>query len=373
MKIGMMTFHASHNCGSMLQAFALQHTLIEKFGYDAEIIDFSNNAQRNMYGLWNKKLRPGIIKRNLKLMPYYNLIQSEIQDYEEFKKKYFVLTNKSYKKSKELSAVAEKYDLLLAGGDQIWNTRCGDADEAYFLCFNHTKPKVAYAPSLGAKNINLIEDKDKYKKDLLEFRQLSVREPNGKKWLEQLTGKEIPIIPDPVILMNKEEWEKAIPIDEIEEDFIFCYAFSYDDTYNNRIFQEISRKTGLPIYVINSRQWGLNRLDQYGIKLYKTSGPQTYLSLMKSAKIIFSQSFHGTLFASLFEKNFWHFGNRVVVDKDDDRAMAMLQQMGLTSRYRKIDELLQQDLFEEIDYTKAREIRENMRQRGLEYIVQNIY
>lgn len=93
---------------------------------------------------------------------------------------------------------------------------------------------------------------------LLEFRQLSVREPNGKKWLEQLTGKEIPIIPDPVILMNKEEWEKAIPIDEIEEDFIFCYAFSYDDTYNNRIFQEISRKTGLPIYVINSRQWGLN-------------------------------------------------------------------------------------------------------------------
>ena len=277
MKIGMMTFHASHNCGSMLQAFALQHTLIEKFGYDAEIIDFSNNAQRNMYGLWNKKLRPGIIKRNLKLMPYYNLIQSEIQDYEEFKKKYFVLTNKSYKKAKELSAVAEKYDLLLAGGDQIWNTRCGDADEAYFLCFNHTKPKVAYAPSLGAKNINLIEDKDKYKKDLLEFRQLSVREPNGKKWLEQLTGKEIPIIPDPVILMNKEEWEKAIPIDEIEEDFIFCYAFSYDDTYNNRIFQEISRKTGLPIYVINSRQWGLNRLDQYGIKLYKTSGPQTYL------------------------------------------------------------------------------------------------
>ena len=41
----MMTFHASHNCGSMLQAFALQHTLIEKFGYDAEIIDFSNNAK----------------------------------------------------------------------------------------------------------------------------------------------------------------------------------------------------------------------------------------------------------------------------------------------------------------------------------------
>ena len=61
------------------------------------------------------------------------------------------------------------------------------------------------------------------------------------------------------------------------------------------------------------------------------------------------------------------------VDKDDDRAMAMLQQMGLTSRYRKIDELLQQDLFEEIDYTKARGIREDMRQRGLEYIVQNIY
>lgn len=62
MKIGMMTFHASHNCGSMLQAFALQHTLIEKFGYDAEIIDFSNNAQRNMYGLWNKNYVQELLK-----------------------------------------------------------------------------------------------------------------------------------------------------------------------------------------------------------------------------------------------------------------------------------------------------------------------
>lgn len=373
MRIGMMTFHASHNCGSMLQAYALQHTLREKFGHDAVIINFSNPAQRNIYGLWNKKLRPGIIKRNIKLFPYFDLIRQEMKDYNAFSNKYFVLTEKSYKYKSELERIVDDYDLLLAGGDQIWNTRCGDADDAYFLCFANNKAKVAYSPSLGARNINLVEDKNKYRDYLLDFRQISVREPNGKKWLDELTGIDVPIIPDPVMLLTAEEWDSQIPTEVMDEEFIFCYAFSYDDEYNNKIFQQISKKTGLPIYVINSRQWGLNRLDQYGIKLYPHSGPQTYLKLMKNAKIVFSQSFHGTLFASLFEKTFWHFGNRVIKDKDDDRASAMLNQVGLTSRYKTIDELLETDLFEPVDYTQARKNIAEMREKGMQYIKENIF
>ena len=44
-----MTFHRSHNNGSMLQALALQNIISEKYNCCAEIIDFSNYANYN-YG-----------------------------------------------------------------------------------------------------------------------------------------------------------------------------------------------------------------------------------------------------------------------------------------------------------------------------------
>ena len=47
-KVGIITFHASHNCGSMLQAFAIQ-TVIEEIGYQSEIINFSNYGQQQLY------------------------------------------------------------------------------------------------------------------------------------------------------------------------------------------------------------------------------------------------------------------------------------------------------------------------------------
>jgi len=53
MKIGIITFHASLNCGSMLQAFALQEILEKKYHADVEVINYSNWGQRNYYANWD--------------------------------------------------------------------------------------------------------------------------------------------------------------------------------------------------------------------------------------------------------------------------------------------------------------------------------
>lgn len=47
-KVGIITFHASHNYGSMLQAYALQQVVLS-MGYDCEIINFRSIAQKEMY------------------------------------------------------------------------------------------------------------------------------------------------------------------------------------------------------------------------------------------------------------------------------------------------------------------------------------
>ena len=48
MKIGIITFHASFNYGSMLQAWAMQ-TYMENLGHVVEIVNFRSKAQKNMY------------------------------------------------------------------------------------------------------------------------------------------------------------------------------------------------------------------------------------------------------------------------------------------------------------------------------------
>ena len=82
-KIGIITFHASHNCGSMLQAYALQSTLI-RLGYTNEIINFSNAGSREMYSVLPKIhfFRRGIrgrISSWFKSLEYYNLLKNHCQ------------------------------------------------------------------------------------------------------------------------------------------------------------------------------------------------------------------------------------------------------------------------------------------------------
>lgn len=49
MKIGILTYHSSHNYGAFLQAYALCNALSEKTGNEVEIINFSMEKAENMY------------------------------------------------------------------------------------------------------------------------------------------------------------------------------------------------------------------------------------------------------------------------------------------------------------------------------------
>ena len=53
MKIATLTFHGSHNYGSVLQAYALSKQL-ELMGNEVEILNLRPQSQKNMYSL-NKK------------------------------------------------------------------------------------------------------------------------------------------------------------------------------------------------------------------------------------------------------------------------------------------------------------------------------
>ena len=368
-KIGIITFHASHNCGSMLQAYALQTVLNKKFNRDAEIINFVNKGSKNLYGYIDFRLKKGAIRHNLLTLCHFPVVKKSRADYIEFSDKYLKVAPKEYNNSKQLTELNGKYDMFIAGGDQVWNIVCPDADDAYYLDFVKNGKKVAYSPSLGGNNINEVaDDTEKYDKLLKDFDFLSVREPNGQKWIKELTGIEVPIIADPTLLLTKEEWLSQFELPKIEEPFIFNYAFFHKNPQANTALQKISKEMGMPVYVLDMKSWHTYRLDKYGIKCFEKTGPLAFISLMANAELVLTQSFHGTLFSALFHKQFWSYYAPTEKKNSDDRAIAIMKQLGLSDRYVVIDDLPKMDYLKKIDYSNTDKLISALREKAFEYI-----
>lgn len=368
MKIGILTFHAALNCGSMLQAFALQEVLKQKYNAEVEIINYSNKGQRQFYSLWDMKLRPNIVKANFKALPHWKEIRKNNAGFENFSKKYLNVSGPLIKKYDGLLGIDEKYDMIISGGDQIWNVKCRDADKAYFLAFVKNAKKVSYAPSLGSIQISKYVNKEEYAKYIASYDYISVREPNGKKWIEEVADVDIPLAPDPTMVLTKEEWEQYIEIPKLDEKFIFYYGFDFQDEANNTRLMNLSKKVGLPIYIIDRKSWKLYHLERFGFVLYEESGPEAFLKLIKNAQVVIAKSFHGIALSLVFHKNFWSIRNRELKNPNDDRAGYILSRMGLMNRFQILEDLSDKDFFTDIDYGAVEEKLAKLREEAYTYM-----
>jgi len=370
-KVGLITYHASHNIGSMLQTYALQYILRNKYKCEVEIINFSSKKQRNMYSLFPKIISKNILIKNIINILFYPLLKSRFDDFESFIAKYFSLTPNSYSETSELNALKNKYDYIICGSDQIWNVNCDDFDDAYFLSFFTNAKKISYAPSLGGKNILKSDvDLEKYRHYIQSFEHLSVREVNGKKWLDKLSDRDFKIVADPTILVNQNVWEQLVAPREFQEDYIFFYGVPFSPvTY--KIVVEISKQLNLPVVMLDAKSWLYKGNFMKGIKLSKHSSPNDYLSLIKHSKLVITTSFHGSIFASIFNKNFWTVTYKQT-NTDDDRVKTLLSQLNMTERLIYLEDYKQYKLLEDIDYSLYEEVVSSFQKRSFEFLTESL-
>ena len=347
--IGIMTFHASHNCGSMLQAFALQRFLKTRLNESSEIINYSNENQQRIYSVLYRPKSIKQVLRNLLNLFFFKRLKKHFTDYNEFLAKNCILTKQSYSKISQLKEVSNSFSHVITGSDQVWNINAADCDYAYYLSEFSNCKKIAYAVSLGATNISEHPKKNELKKLINEFSHISVREQNAQKWVQNLYNQgDVNICADPTLLLDSEEWENLVGTREVQGKYIFWYAMTYKKEMQN-IVLNISKQTGLPVYVIDAKEWSRRGLFLRGIKVAKNGGPSSFLSLIKNAELVLTSSFHGSIFSSIFRKNFWYLNLRDHVTQDD-RSSFLLKQLGLENRFLMKSEILKQDLTKPIDY-----------------------
>ena len=113
-KVGIITFHNSYNCGSMLETYAMQE-IIKKGGLNPEIVNFSSQGQIKLYNAWFENNSIKNIVKNILISSHINKIKNNNKKYVEFQKKYFKLSNFT---SDSSSLKDNDYDTVISGRDR---------------------------------------------------------------------------------------------------------------------------------------------------------------------------------------------------------------------------------------------------------------
>ena len=57
---------------------------------------------------------------------------------------------------------------------------------------------------------------------------ISVREKSSIPILQEMTNKPIQVVVDPVLLLQKKEWEQVARVPQIKQPYLVCYLLEYN-------------------------------------------------------------------------------------------------------------------------------------------------
>ncbi len=324
-KIGILTFHNSFNYGALLQAYATQKFLSEN-GYDASFIDYSNNYENK----GNKMLS---IRKNLSFKR--NIIQNiknvVFGGYYYTNKCFSRFIKQLYKTEKMNSnSNFDSFYAIISGSDQIWNPNIygGILDTMYLLDFDYRGKKISYASSMGSY---LIDDsiKGKYKEALEKYYAISVREEHAANELKKIGIKNIQIVCDPTMLLSRKYWlsvANEFNTNVKSKKYILVYLMSKYENYQDKI-KAIKDYYKLDVVFVTFSRIKRNFVDEYALGY----SPFEFLSLINNAELVLTNSFHGTVFSLLFNKNFFNLEN----SGNSKRTETLLKTVGLDNRIIK--------------------------------------
>ncbi len=359
-KIGMLTFHASHNYGSVLQAYALSKQ-VELLGCKPEFISLRPTSQREAYKIFHKS--DSFVRRSFKCL-IYPALKKRFNNYERFINKVLPITEKEYTSTNELKNESFDYDAYLCGGDQIWNPCCQDFESAYYLQFlskDNTAKKASYSPSFGKAEFDE-ETKTNIKEWIKCFDTISVREQSGANLLQSLTDKKINVVCDPVILLDRKYWDELAVEPKYKKPYILVY-FLNNNHGSRDLVEHLRKVTGYDVVVFN--EYIRDFIKPYH-KAYSAS-PEEFVGLFKNASFIYTNSFHGTAFATIFEKPFLTAiakDQKNAQNNNDSRKIDYLKRLGLEDRLYT-EGIPDKDFLFSVSFEDARKKKQGFREGSL--------
>lgn len=356
-KIGCVIIMHSGQCnyGSSLQGYATVKKVAD-LGYDFEIIRYVKTRKiesivKNFVGL----IRSGAYKQ----WKYIQRKKKDLKEHSEFahtrkirveavdvfKKMYLDNVSHFYTGYKALQEGSKNYGVVFVGSDQVWGP-LSLYSRFYNLYFvDDSVPKFSYASSFGVSEIYSWQRKG-VAGFLNRMQMVGVREQRGQQIVKELTGKNAQVVCDPTFLLTPEEWICNMTEHEkkrskvrngepykVDEPYILSYVLGEREEVREEI-RKLRKESGLK--VVN-----LPHVDNYhamdndlgDVSLYDVD-PFDFIRLVKDAKYIVTDSFHGTVFSILMHKKFITFYRKPSSEKGNtnSRIDSLFNILGLSDR-----------------------------------------
>lgn len=357
MKIGILTFHYAHNYGAVWQAYALRHVL-ESMGHKVEIINYRNEHVEHFYCA--KINSCSEIKRRKGKIYSPATCREEYQRRERFNKfiKSVLLKDKVQVISlRELEGM--DLDVFISGSDQIWTWwLTGGYDRAYLLDFTTKAKKVAYAASMYDTKIPP-EKLEYFISALKKYDYISVRESMVQSFLKKQTGVSIERVLDPAFLISEQEYSCLAETVNVTSKYVLVY-YLFEDERLDIYAQMIATRMDAVIvelhYVGYKRK--RNRIQKSAVS------PTEFITYIKNAEYVITNSFHGCVFAIIFKKNF------IAVYEEEDRKNNLLSDMGLEDCH--IKDGINEVSLPTIDYDRVYERIDVLREHAITFLTKSL-
>ncbi|MBR2343779.1 MAG: polysaccharide pyruvyl transferase family protein [Clostridia bacterium] len=341
MKCGIVTVYNSENCGSFLQAYALSRAL-ENEGHEAVFVRQAfgdHSASRSNYF---KQIVKTMLKGRLSAA---KRLAKRRAVYKDACERHFNIVPQS-----------EHLPAYILGSDVIWDVTVPFFKNhiPFFFGTQFRGARViSYAPAVGFAKEKDISACPEIQAALNSMHAVSVRDDISRELLGPLCEKKIEKVCDPTYLVNREVYDEIAAPCELDN-FIFLYYYGNMTDSDREALLSLAKSEGLTIVTFgNFNPW---------CDMSLAYDPLLFLSLYKKAKYIVTNTFHGTVFATIYEKRF------AIIKNEIPKVIDVLRLCALSDKMTSCADDISRILHSHFDYETTRGNISAERERSLDYL-----
>ena len=374
MQIAILTQPLRSNYGGILQAFALQQTLIN-LGHQVTTV----NRQPDQ----GSRIR--ITFRTLKNLTRQLISLNKLKKFNEAENKIifkntteFIENNISLSplisSTKELKNYFSEnsYEAVIVGSDQTWRPKYSPNILNYYLDFLEDEKikRIAYASSFGVDEWEYTPEQTLKCKELIKnFNGISVREASGVELCNAHLNAYASIMPDPTLLLDKNDYIKKLNINtDKNTEGVFVYILD-PNTEKQKIITEITS-------TLNQKEFRCQPnkipelLNSRNLSDYIYPKVEDWVKSFLEAEFIVTDSFHGCVFSLIFNKKFLVIGNK---KRGAARFTSLLNNFDLKNRMiENIEELPKDIIRSEINWDQVNHIIKNNQTQAIKFLRDNL-
>lgn len=375
-KIGLVTYYGE-NYGGMLQAYALQQ-YVKEAGYDCKIISNEFIYVPTKQGIKNARINSikNLVKNPFEYLKRRTATRRSSTEnplksakFREFLSKNIDVDYTGYTCYDQYVQSPPEYDVYLCGSDQIWNPNLYNSNGFYFAGFApNDAVRVSYASSIGVSSVS--DEHARFMKPYLDKLDIiSTREVDGSKIVEDITGKKVRTVIDPTLLLNGEQWSKVSAERIVDNPYVFCYLFGERD-YIAKVKKQVKELTGLEIVCI---PFVVREIEGDDTKIFD-AGPAEFISLIKNAEFVLTDSFHATAFSINLKTPFLSLCRFAKDDANsmNSRLYTILSLVALENRLIDESDVITKEMLFNIDFKRVHDLLGKKRAEDSQFLLDSI-